>query len=303
MKRFALLALAPTLATALALPAAAARPTDDALALVPPDSVTAGMLRVADLRTSPLAARLFADFDRATVDGDAAKFLAETRLHPIDDVDLVVFAAQPGPHGQGPRRVRRALRAAAPRGGRRLARRRGPHGARRDLLPPEGQGAPRAQGRRRRRLRERPPPRRGVGRGRREGARRPGGRRHRVHGRSRPRRPARQGERERLRLAPRRPDEAPRGEGLADDLERRRGRRAQRDRRDEPRLDLHLRDDGEGRLHPALRRRLQRRRRHARAPRGRPPRNPGRGADRRRGEARGRLGHPEVQGRRATATP
>ncbi len=99
MKRIATLALASTLATALGLPAAAARPTDDALALVPPASVTAGMLRVADLRTSPLAARLFADFDRATVDGDAAKFLAETRLHPINDVDLVVFAAQPGPHG------------------------------------------------------------------------------------------------------------------------------------------------------------------------------------------------------------
>lgn len=94
MKRFALLALTSGLAAALALPASAARPTDDALALVPPDSVTAGMLRVADLRTSPLAARFFADFDNATVDGDAAKFLAETRLHPINDVDLVVFAAQ-----------------------------------------------------------------------------------------------------------------------------------------------------------------------------------------------------------------
>ena len=46
MKRFALLALAAF----LALPAAAARPTDDAVALVPPDSVTAGMLRVADAR-------------------------------------------------------------------------------------------------------------------------------------------------------------------------------------------------------------------------------------------------------------
>ncbi len=99
MKRFALLALTSTLATSLSLPAAAARPTDDALALVPPDSVTAGMLRVADLRTSPLAARFFADFDKATVDGDAARFLAETRLHPIDDVDLVVFAARQGPHG------------------------------------------------------------------------------------------------------------------------------------------------------------------------------------------------------------
>ncbi len=101
MKRFALLALTSTLATALALPAAAARTTDDALALVPPDSVTAGMLRVADLRTSPLAARFFSDFDNATVDGDAAKFLAETHLRPIEDVDLVVFAAGAGGKGKG----------------------------------------------------------------------------------------------------------------------------------------------------------------------------------------------------------
>ncbi|MBK6403545.1 MAG: hypothetical protein IPF66_00050 [Holophagales bacterium] len=96
MRRLALLALA----TALAFPSAAARPTDDALALVPPDSATAGMLRVADLRSSPLAARFFAEFDRATVEGDAAKFLAEARLHPIDDVDLVVFAAQDGGKGR-----------------------------------------------------------------------------------------------------------------------------------------------------------------------------------------------------------
>jgi hypothetical protein len=100
MKRIALLALASTLATAIALPAAAARPTDDALALVPTDSVTAGMLRVADLRTSPLAARFFAEFDKVTVDGDAAKFLAETRLRPIEDVDLVVFAAQTNGKGK-----------------------------------------------------------------------------------------------------------------------------------------------------------------------------------------------------------
>jgi hypothetical protein len=58
------------------------------------------MLRVADLRTSPLAARFFSDFDNATVDGDAAKFLAEARLHPIDDVDLVVFAAGNGGKGK-----------------------------------------------------------------------------------------------------------------------------------------------------------------------------------------------------------
>ena len=98
MKRIASFALAALFA--IALPAAAARPSDDALALVPPDAVAAGMLRVSDLRTSPLAARLFADFDRATVDGDAARFLAEARLHPIDDVDLVVFAATDGGKGR-----------------------------------------------------------------------------------------------------------------------------------------------------------------------------------------------------------
>ncbi|MBK9968674.1 MAG: hypothetical protein IPP07_28950 [Holophagales bacterium] len=100
MKRFAPLSLSAVLAASLALPAAAARPTDDALALVPPDSVTAGMLRVADLRTSPLAGRLFADFDSVTVDGDAAKFLAEARLRPVEDVDLVVFAAGTGGKGK-----------------------------------------------------------------------------------------------------------------------------------------------------------------------------------------------------------
>ncbi|MCL4810380.1 MAG: hypothetical protein KJ062_21675 [Thermoanaerobaculia bacterium] len=104
MRRLARLALASALASslvsALALPAAAARPTDDALALVPPDSVTAGMLRVADLRSSPLAARFFAELDDATVDGDGARFLAEARLHPVDDVDLVVFAAGNGGRGK-----------------------------------------------------------------------------------------------------------------------------------------------------------------------------------------------------------
>lgn len=99
MRRLASLALASALVSSLSLPVAAARLSDDALALVPPDSVTAGMLRVADLRTSPLAARFFSDFDNATVDGDAARFLAEARLHPIDDVDLVVFAARDGGKG------------------------------------------------------------------------------------------------------------------------------------------------------------------------------------------------------------
>ena len=98
MKRIASLALVSLIASAL--PAAAARPADDALALVPTDSVSAGMLRISDFRSSPLAARFFDEMDRATVDGDAARFLAETRLHPVDDVDLVVFAATNGGKGK-----------------------------------------------------------------------------------------------------------------------------------------------------------------------------------------------------------
>lgn len=100
MRRLARLLLSLAVVVPLARPAAAARPTDDALALVPPDAVTAGMLRVADLRSSPLAARFFSELDRATVDGDAARFLADARLHPVDDVDLVVFAAGNGGKGK-----------------------------------------------------------------------------------------------------------------------------------------------------------------------------------------------------------
>lgn len=120
MKRIASLALAFLLASAL--PAGAVRPADDALALVPADAVTAGMLRVSDFRTSPLAARFFDEMDRATVDGDAARFLSEARLHPVDDVDLVVFAATNGDKGkalvafEGRFEPRRLAAAAAARG-------------------------------------------------------------------------------------------------------------------------------------------------------------------------------------------
>ena len=98
-RSFLVLAAAATILSA-ARPSAAARPADDPLALVPPDAVSAGMIRLSDLRSSPLAARLFSDFDRTTVDGDAARFLAEARLHPIDDVDTIVFAANAGPNGR-----------------------------------------------------------------------------------------------------------------------------------------------------------------------------------------------------------
>ena len=93
MKRFAASASALALTLALSFPAAAS--TDDALALVPADAASVGVIHVADLRTSPLAARVFSDTDKLTVDGDAAHFLAEARLNPKEDVDTVVAAGSP----------------------------------------------------------------------------------------------------------------------------------------------------------------------------------------------------------------
>jgi hypothetical protein len=90
MKR---LAAALALSLAASLPAAAAG--DDALALVPADAASVGVIHVADLRTSPLAARVFSDTDKLTVDGDAGRFLDEARLNPKEDVDTVVAAGSP----------------------------------------------------------------------------------------------------------------------------------------------------------------------------------------------------------------
>ena len=74
-----------------ATPVAAA--SDEALALVPPDVASVGVIRLDALRASPFAARLFSETDQLAVDGDAAKFLAETGLRPRQDVDVVVVAA------------------------------------------------------------------------------------------------------------------------------------------------------------------------------------------------------------------
>ncbi len=90
------IALSLLLLVAVAFPAAAAKPADDALALIPPDAASAGLVRVLDLRTSPLFERVFNETGRMSADADAARFLAETGLDPKKDVDLVVFAGSPG---------------------------------------------------------------------------------------------------------------------------------------------------------------------------------------------------------------
>lgn len=67
----------------------------EALSLVPADATTVGMVRLHDLRSSPLSSRLFRDTDRLTVDGDAAKFMSEAGLRPSEDVDVVMVSISP----------------------------------------------------------------------------------------------------------------------------------------------------------------------------------------------------------------
>ncbi len=80
------------LALALA-PAAFAK--NDAMSLIPNDSVSVGVVRLADMRSSPLSAALFAQTAHISNDGDAEKFLIEAGLQPTKDVDVVVFATSP----------------------------------------------------------------------------------------------------------------------------------------------------------------------------------------------------------------
>ncbi|MEO8348578.1 MAG: hypothetical protein ABI610_06665 [Acidobacteriota bacterium] len=74
---------------------------EEALAWVPADAVSVGVVRIDALRSSPLAARLFEQTDEMAVDGDAAKFLEETGLRPKQDVDLMVVAGLGGSGGRG----------------------------------------------------------------------------------------------------------------------------------------------------------------------------------------------------------
>src|SRR5262249_54549959 len=100
MKRgYSRLLLSLLLAAATAAPALAVRRTEDPLGLVPADAVTVGVVHWDALRSSPLAARVFADVDHISGDGDGARFLAETGLTPREDIDTFVIAMSAGPSG------------------------------------------------------------------------------------------------------------------------------------------------------------------------------------------------------------
>jgi hypothetical protein len=77
---------------ALALPALA---RNDALSLIPNDAVSVGVVRLSDLRTSPLGASLFKETDKISTSGDAETFLRDAGLKPQQDVDVVVVSTSP----------------------------------------------------------------------------------------------------------------------------------------------------------------------------------------------------------------
>jgi len=77
---------------ALALPMFA---KDDALSLVPANAVTVGMVKLREMRSSPLSSMLFEQTDKMSTDGEAQKFLSDAGLAPTKDVDVLVVATSP----------------------------------------------------------------------------------------------------------------------------------------------------------------------------------------------------------------
>src|ERR1700737_2307377 len=76
-------------ALALAVPVFA---KTDALSLIPNDAVTVGVVKLAEMRSSPLSSTLFQQTDKVSTNGDAEKFLREAGLQPTKDIDVVVVA-------------------------------------------------------------------------------------------------------------------------------------------------------------------------------------------------------------------
>lgn len=80
-------------ALALVVPAAFAK--SDAISLIPNDAVTVGVVRLSDMRSSPLSSALFEQTDHIATNGDAEDFLLEAGLQPTRDIDVVMVATSP----------------------------------------------------------------------------------------------------------------------------------------------------------------------------------------------------------------
>ncbi len=65
------------------------------LNLVPKDSFVVAQIRLGDLRSNPMSARLFEETDKVCA-GEASELLAKAGLDPKKDVDLIIVCASPG---------------------------------------------------------------------------------------------------------------------------------------------------------------------------------------------------------------
>ena len=83
------------LTCALALLALPLFAKSDALSLIPNDAVSVGVVRIADMRSSPLSSTLFQQTDKISANGDAEEFLRDAGLQPTRDIDLVMLATVP----------------------------------------------------------------------------------------------------------------------------------------------------------------------------------------------------------------
>lgn len=76
-----------------ALPAFAAK--TGGLSLVPANAVSVGVIRLNDMRNSPLSSFLFQHTDNVSTRGEGDKFLSDAGLDPKKDVDVLVVATTP----------------------------------------------------------------------------------------------------------------------------------------------------------------------------------------------------------------
>jgi len=87
--------------SALVLTAPAEARAVDALALVPSDAASVGVIRLSELRSGTITSRLLFETDKAAVNGEAERFLREAGLRPRLDVDTVVVSMSPSKESSG----------------------------------------------------------------------------------------------------------------------------------------------------------------------------------------------------------
>lgn len=103
MKNRVKMALVAALAV-LMVPAVTHASTESRLlSLVPPDAISVAMVRVDDMRRSPIAQGVFAKMRAGSTDAEAERLLREAGLDPTRDVDAIVVTMSPSAYPERPR--------------------------------------------------------------------------------------------------------------------------------------------------------------------------------------------------------